>query len=103
MARPSRTATVQFPVSGELLLRRHRGESSSSFQGGGPSGGGDDYAAGINAWQNEFQVKIALIASSITKRTSQTEVMMHIFKLGDKGSLTDDAALEHGTASEDST
>jgi hypothetical protein len=48
---------------------------------------------GMNAWQNEVHVKITLDARSITKRTSQTEVMMHIFKKGEEGSKYSQSAL----------
>jgi hypothetical protein len=34
----------------------------------------------IKGWENGFQVKITLDARTITKRTSQTEVMMQVFK-----------------------
>ena len=34
----------------------------------------------MNGWENEFQLKITLDARSITKRSSQTEVMMQIYE-----------------------
>ena len=47
----------------------------------------------MNGWQDEIQVKITLDARSITKKTSQTEVMMHIFKRGEEGSEDSQSAL----------
>ena len=47
---------------------------------------------GMNAWK-KVHVKITLDARSITKRTSQTEVMMHIFKKGEEGSKYSQSAL----------
>jgi hypothetical protein len=47
----------------------------------------------MNGWENEFQVKITLDARTITKRTSQTEVMMQVFKRGEEGSKYCQSAL----------
>ncbi len=47
----------------------------------------------MNGWENEFQVKITLDARTITKRTSQTEVMMQVFKRGEEGSKYSQSAL----------
>ena len=38
------------------------------------------------AWQDHFNIKITFDARRITKKTSQTEVMMHIFRKGKEGS-----------------
>ncbi len=48
---------------------------------------------GMNGWQNKIEVKIMLDARSVTKKTSQTEVMMHIFKEGEEGSKVSQSAL----------
>ena len=47
----------------------------------------------MNGWENEFQVKITLDARTITKRTSQTEVMMQVFRRGEEGSKYSQSAL----------
>ena len=47
----------------------------------------------MNGWQDVCQVKITLDARRITKKTSQTEVMMHIFKGGEEGSKYSQSAL----------
>ena len=36
-------------------------------------------------WQDMYQIKITFDARRITKKTSQTEVMMHIFRKGEEG------------------
>jgi hypothetical protein len=48
---------------------------------------------GMNGWQDKIEVKITLDARSVTKKTSQTEVMMHIFKKGEEGSQDSQNAL----------
>jgi hypothetical protein len=58
-----------------------------------------DFGPGINGWQiTEFQVKITL-----TKTTSQTDLMMHIFKRGEEFWFPADMAAQcaifgHGCA-----
>jgi len=47
----------------------------------------------MKGWENEFQVKITLDARTVTKRTSQTEVMMQVFKRGEEGSKYSQSAL----------
>ena len=47
----------------------------------------------MNGWQDEIDVKITMDARRITKKTSQTEVMMHIFKRGEEGSEDSQSAL----------
>jgi hypothetical protein len=50
------------------------------------SGRSDGYAGPDHLrWQDMYHIKITFDARRITKKTSQTEVMMHIFRKGDDG------------------
>jgi hypothetical protein len=77
----SRHGTLNFLIEMELVRMQQRATVGSkstlkelaarSIGNAGPD---------IKGWENEFQVKITLDARTITKRTSQTEVMMQVFK-----------------------
>ncbi len=77
----SRHGTLNFLIEMELVRMQQRatvGSKSTRKESAARSIGhaGPD----MKGWENEFQVKITLDARTITKRTSQTEVMMQVFK-----------------------
>ena len=77
----SRHGTLNFLIEMELVRMQQRatvGSKSTLKESAARSIG--NAGPDIKGWENKYQVKITLDARTITKRTSQTEVMMQVFR-----------------------